>query len=192
MEINLQSFLVLSLLLHHDCLYLLNGFVFPRFVSSSKMAIPENLDSGRMVWKLGLWTPRRLDSGRLDAQTLGTWTLDDQILGNWTLGLQTLGHQTPGQLDSGRLDASTLDSQTLDAWKLELWTPGSLDSGCLDNRLTFENYTLTNKEILKLEALISSHWNLTNLTALQQMDDCSCCGKVSSKPFKEGLTATTP
>ena len=29
-------------------------------------------------------------------------------------------------------------------------------------------------------------------TALQWMDDCDCCGKINSKPLKEGMTATAP
>ena len=41
--------------------------------------IPEKLDSERMVW-----TPGRLDSGRLEA-----WTLDDCTPDDWTLGLCT-------------------------------------------------------------------------------------------------------
>ena len=32
-------------------------------IYSKNKGIPEKLDSGRMVWTLGLWTPGRLDSG---------------------------------------------------------------------------------------------------------------------------------
>ena len=76
------------------------------------MSIPENLDSGRMVWTIGL--------GRLEAWTLDAWFLDA-----WTLGLWM-----PEHLDSARLDAWTLATGSLDSgnWKL-----GRLDSEHLDS-----------------------------------------------------------
>ena len=62
------------------------------------MSIPENLDSGHMVWTIGL--------GRLDAWTLDAWFLDA-----WTLGLCT----------TGRLD---FGNWKLGLWQLEAWTLG--------------------------------------------------------------------
>ena len=72
------------------------------------MKTPKILDSGCMVWMLGLWT----------------------------LGLRTFRLRTTGHLCSGRLDLWTLDDSglielgrlyawTLDNWTLELWTLGA-------------------------------------------------------------------
>ena len=85
---------------------------------TSEKSILENLDSGRMVWTLGLWTlwfwtPGRLDSGlldsrRLDPGRLDAWTLDACTLGNWTLG----------HLGSERLYSGQLNTWILDGWTL--------------------------------------------------------------------------
>ena len=75
--------------------------------------MPEKLDSGRMVWTLGLWTLRRWTTGHLDSERMVPWTL-----GNWTLGPWTLGLRTTVPLDSGLLDAWTLDDWTLGFWNL--------------------------------------------------------------------------
>ena len=75
--------------------------------------MPEKLDSGRMVWTLGLWTLRRWTTGHLDSERMVPWTL-----GNWTLGPWTLGLRTTVRLDSGLLDAWTLDEWTLGFWNL--------------------------------------------------------------------------
>ena len=69
----------------------------PRFLL--KKGYGKKLDSGRMVWALGLWTPGFLDSGHLDYKRLDAWTLDDWMLVPWTLELWTLR-----RLDSGCLD----------------------------------------------------------------------------------------
>ena len=61
------------------------------------IGIPENLDSGRMVWTLGLWTPGRLDFRYLVSGCLNTWTLDDWTLGLWQLEAWTLA---TGSLDA--------------------------------------------------------------------------------------------
>ena len=65
--------------------------------------IPEKLNSGRMFCTRRLWTPGRLDSGRLYSGSLGLWTLDAGNLDDWKLGLWT-----SSRLDSGGLDAWTL------------------------------------------------------------------------------------
>ena len=40
------------------------------------MGIPEKLNSARIGYKLGLWAPGYLESGRLVFGKLGAWTLD--------------------------------------------------------------------------------------------------------------------
>ena len=40
------------------------------------MGIPEKLNSTRIGYKLGLWAPGYLESGRLVLGKLGAWTLD--------------------------------------------------------------------------------------------------------------------
>ena len=84
--------------------------------------IQEKLGSGRMVWTLGLWKPRRLESGHLDSGRLGAWNL-----GDWTLGFWRLGLWTPGHLDSGWM-TWILDAWTLYAWMLGLWMSWRLGS----------------------------------------------------------------
>ena len=90
---------------------------------------------------LGLWTPWRLDSGRLSSDQLDGWTghldgwtLDSWTLHNWTLRLWTLVLWSTGRSDSGHLDGWTLDAWILDDWKLGLWTLGhwTLDAWTLD------------------------------------------------------------
>ena len=58
--------------------------------------------SGRIVWTLGLWTPRRLDSERLDSGRLNAWTLNFGRLNAWTRDAWTLELGTPGRLDFGQ------------------------------------------------------------------------------------------
>ena len=60
--------------------------------------MPEELDSRRMVWTLGLWTTGRLDS------------VDARALYDWMFGLWALQPWTPGHLESGRLDTWILDT----------------------------------------------------------------------------------
>lgn len=55
------------------------------------IGIQEKLDSGRMVWTFGLWTPGGSDSGCLDSEWLYAWILDAWTMDNVTLGLWTLG-----------------------------------------------------------------------------------------------------
>ena len=69
------------------------------------IGIPENLDSGRMVWTLGLWTPGRLDFGNWK---LGLWQLEA-----WTLRLGTLGLWITVHLDCERLDFEHLDPKKI-------------------------------------------------------------------------------
>ena len=84
--------------------------------------IPEKLNSGRMFCTRRLWTPGRLDSGRLYSPSMGAWTLQA-----WKLG-----RLDSERLDSGSLGVWTLDAGNLDDWKLGLWTLSRLDSGGLD------------------------------------------------------------
>ena len=72
---------------------------------SSVTSILEKLDSGRMVWKFGLWTPVRFDPGCLDFAQLNGWALDAWTLDTWKLGLWT-----PGSLDAWNLGGWTLDA----------------------------------------------------------------------------------
>ena len=116
---------------------------------------------------VGLWTPGCLNSGCLD-----TWTLD-----TWTLGLKM-----PGRLDSGRLDSRL---SALGLWMSGCLDSGHLDSGRLDNRLTFNNYALTTKEILELATLISSYWNQFEIIYI-----CNCSFIIEKWPFKGWITAT--
>ena len=78
--------------------------------------IPEKLDSGRVVWTLGvcflgLWSLGFRTIRHLNSVRLGPWTLND-----WMLGV---------------LDAGGLYAWNLDTWRLRLWTPGNLDYGRL-------------------------------------------------------------
>ena len=105
----------------------------PRFLLKKRYG--KKLDSGRMVWALGLWTPGFLDSARLD-----TWIRDNWTIKDWTLGLWTTGCLNLERLNSGRLDAWTLD-----AWILGLWTTRQLD-----NILIFNIFRFVTKEVLYL------------------------------------------
>ena len=120
---------------------IVNNFQLFQFCNS----IPKKLDSGHIAWKLGLWTPGRLGSRRLDSGHVNAWTLEAWTLWLWSRGLWTPRHLDSGRLDSGQLDAWTLETWTLDYWTHWFWmrrllTLWRLDPGRLDAWLALYNY----------------------------------------------------
>ena len=51
--------------------------------------MPENLDSARIVYTLGLWAPGRLESGSSDSGRLVLGKLDAWTLVAWTQKVKT-------------------------------------------------------------------------------------------------------
>ena len=91
-----------------------------------------------MARMLGLLMPQCLDSKHLNAWGLDAWTIGVWKLGLWMPGVSTLKFCRTGCLDTGGLHD----------WMIRLWTLGLWTPGRLNNKLTFNNYTLTTKEIL--------------------------------------------
>ena len=113
--------------------------------------IPEKLDSGRMVWRSGLWAPGGLDTDTGQLNFGCHECLDSRRLVSWTLDVYTFELKMSGSLDSGCLDVWTLNAWTLGLRMLWRLDSGHLDSGqfdpwtlhrCFQNNLTEKKFTL--------------------------------------------------